>query len=204
MKKRVTGILCWKTLPLLLAAVAPLEAATNVFTVVNSGTSAYVINGASNPNLALVRGFTYLFQINATGHPFWIKTIQGNGTGNGYTNGVAGNATQVGTLIFAVPTNAPSLLFYDCQIHAAMTGQLNIEDPPVVRISSLVVQTNVVLMSTGTAALNVQVAGRSNLITGTWLPVAILTNSYSSGTNTTAINLPTESAMFFQVDQTLP
>ena len=180
------------------------EAATNTFTVVNSGASAYVINGQNNPNLALVRGFSYSFTISASGHPFWIKTIQGIGSGNAYTNGVTGNGTSVGTLTFAVPTNAPSLLFYNCQLHSAMTGQLNIEDPPVVRMIGLVLQTNLVFTSTGTAALNVQIVGTSDLVTDTWLPTSILTNSYSSGTNTTVINLPIESVMFFRVNQTLP
>ena len=73
------------------------------YTVTNNGNSNYVIDGSSNPTLNLLRGFTYTFNINATGHPFYIKTSQTTGTGNQYTSGVTGNGTQSGTLTFAVP-----------------------------------------------------------------------------------------------------
>ena len=91
------------------------------YTVTNSGSGAYVIDGSNNPTLNLLRGFTYTFNINASGHPFYIKTSQTTGTGNQYTNGVTGNGTQSGTLTFAVPYNAPSTLYYICQYHSAMT-----------------------------------------------------------------------------------
>ena len=189
---------------IVLAVVLTGEAATNTFTVVNSGASAYAINGNNNPTLSLVRGFTYSFQINAPGHPFWIKTVQGNGTGDAYTNGVSGNQTQIGTLVFAVPTNAPSPLFYNCELHQLMTGQILIENPPSVRITRFAITTNLVFTSTGTSSLNVRVNTTSNLITGTWSPASVLTNSYADGTNTTTISLPLESVVFFQVRQTLP
>lgn len=180
-------------------------AATNTFAVVNSGTTAYVINGTSNPNLALVRGFVYTFQITASGHPFWIKTIQGTGTGNAYANGVSGNGADTGPVTFAVPTNAPSLLFYNCQFHSSMTGQLNIENPPIVRITGAIVETNSVLLtSTGTAALNVGVETSSNLLDVGWVATTVATNSYAGGTNTTRISLSPEPVLFFRVSQGLP
>lgn len=196
------ALLCtWAFMAVPLGAFA----ATNVFSVVNSGFSAYLINGAANPNLTLVRGFTYDFQINASGHPFLIKTLQGIGAGNAYTNGVSGNGAQVGTITFSVPTNAPALLFYNCQFHAPMTGQLNIQDPPVVRIGGMAVETNrIVLTSSGTTALNVYVKTRYDLTTDTWLSEAVLSNSYSAGTNTTEINLPAEPVRFFRVLQRVP
>jgi hypothetical protein len=117
-------------------------ATTTIFSVVNSGASAYAIDGTNNPNLTLVRGSTYAFQLNASGHPFWIKTIQGTGTGNAYTNGIAGNGTSVGTLTFVVPSNAPALLFYNCQFHGSMTGQLLIVDPPGPTLLAVDVSTN--------------------------------------------------------------
>jgi len=48
-----------------------------VYAVTANGSSNYVINGASNPTLTLVRGETYTFNVNATGHPFWITTASG-------------------------------------------------------------------------------------------------------------------------------
>lgn len=88
-----------------MAVAFSARAATNIFAVVDSGTSAYVINGTSNPDLRLVRGFSYTFNLNASGHPFWIKTIQGTGTGNAYNDGVSGNGTSIGVIQFSVPTS---------------------------------------------------------------------------------------------------
>ena len=103
--------------------------ATTTFTVTNNGITSYVINGTNNPNLKLVRGQTYVFQVNAVGHPFWIKSIQSTGTGNAFSSGVTSNGTQSGSVTFVVPMDAPSTLFYDCEFHPSMTGQLNISDP---------------------------------------------------------------------------
>jgi hypothetical protein len=113
---------------LLLLAAGVAQA--NTFTVGNSGTSDYVINGSNDPALTLYRGRTYTFNVNAPGHPFWIKTNQTTGTGGAFTGGITGNGTSSGALVFAVPTNAPNPLFYNCQFHATMTGVLNIENSP--------------------------------------------------------------------------
>ena len=104
----------------------PVPAQTLVVT--NSGSGAYLIRGQSNPTLTLVRGFRYEFAVNASGHPFFIKTVVGTGTGNQYTSGVTNNGAQVGTIIFDVPSDAPSLLYYQCQFHAPMVGQIIINE----------------------------------------------------------------------------
>ena len=49
------------------------DAGSRSYTVTNNGNSNYVIDGSSNPTLNLLRGFTYTFNINASGHPFYIK-----------------------------------------------------------------------------------------------------------------------------------
>lgn len=189
---------------LLVALLLPATAATNTFSVVNSGASAYVINGVSNPDLFLVKGFTYTFNINASGHPFWIKTIQGAGTDNAFNDGVTGNGTSLGTVQFSVPTNAPSQLFYNCQFHSPMTGTLNITNPPVVRVTGIAVDNQINLISTGTDSLNLYVDSRTNLVAGIWDAVDIASNIYLQGTNTTFINPPTKPAEFFRVRQALP
>jgi hypothetical protein len=100
--------------------------APGTYTVTNSGSGAYVINGANNPTINLTRGITYNFNINATGHPFWIKSVSSTGTGNAYSSGVTNNGTDNGTVVFAVPLAAPNTLYYNCQLHLAMAGQFNI------------------------------------------------------------------------------
>ena len=99
-----------------------------VYTVTNNGASDYVIDGANDPTLYLMRGFTYKFDVNASGHPFYIKTALVTGVGNQYTTGVTNNGTESGTVTFAVPYNAPSTLYYICQYHGGMNGTINISD----------------------------------------------------------------------------
>ena len=116
------------------ASAAYAKANTNIssdltLTVTNSGSGAYVINGASNPSVTLYRGVTYYFSINASGHPFHIQTVSGGySSGNLYTSGVTGAGTQVGTLTFTVPLDAPSNLYYVCQFHSSMNGSFLIEN----------------------------------------------------------------------------
>jgi hypothetical protein len=100
--------------------------AAGTLQVTNTGTSAYVIDGASNPTLTFCRGSTYVFAVNATGHPFYINSVQGTGTSNAYSSGVTGNGTDSRNVTFAVPTSAPATLFYNCSLHTAMTGTIHI------------------------------------------------------------------------------
>jgi hypothetical protein len=104
--------------------------ASNIFNVTASGSSAYIINGQSDPTLTLTEGQTYTFNVNATGHPFWIKTVSSTGTGNAYNSGVTNNGTASGTITFIVPYDAPSTLYYNCEFHSSMAGIINIIDVP--------------------------------------------------------------------------
>ena len=104
------------------------ETGARGFTVTNSGASDYIIDGANDPTLTLLRGFTYIFSVNASGHPFWIKTASVTGTGSAYSSGVTNNGTASGDITFAVPYNAPNTLYYICQYHSGMAGTINISD----------------------------------------------------------------------------
>jgi len=110
-----------------LPAVA-LAADFNV-TADSTTTSAYTINGQLNSTLNLRRGVSYTFQVTSPGHPFYIKTAAVAGTGDTYDTGVTNNGLTSGTLTFSVPANAPSSLFYQCSLHAAMTGGITITNP---------------------------------------------------------------------------
>ena len=98
----------------------------DTFNVTNDGANAYIINSQSNPDLTLVRGRTYTFNVNASGHPFAIKSVQGPGTGNLFSEGVTNNEADTGVVTFVVPADAPDTLYYDCEAHGAMTGTLHI------------------------------------------------------------------------------
>jgi hypothetical protein len=98
------------------------------YDVTNSGSGAYVILGNNNPDLTLARGLTYYFNINASGHPFWIKTDPVTGTGNAYSSGVTNNGVDNGIVTFTVPLDAPNTLYYICQYHGAMVGVFTIRN----------------------------------------------------------------------------
>jgi plastocyanin len=100
------------------------------FTVTNSGAGAYVVSGVQNPTFNLVKGNTYTFVINASGHPFWIQTVSGGySSGNIYSTGTTNLGTDNGTITWTVPTNAPDTLYYACQFHSSMQGTINLIDP---------------------------------------------------------------------------
>ena len=108
-----------------------VAAVTKTYAVTASGSMAYTIEGIANKPLTLVRGRRYVFELYATGHPFWIQT-----SGNGYNSskvylaGVSNSGTQVGTVIFDVPLTAPETLYYQCQYHSMMYGVITVIDEP--------------------------------------------------------------------------
>lgn len=100
------------------------------FEVGNVGATAYTFGftDVQNPELELVRGRTYEFNVDTPGHPFLIKTNQSTGTGDTYDDGVTNNGAATGTITFTVPQDAPDVLFYNCEFHGSMTGRIRIVD----------------------------------------------------------------------------
>lgn len=108
-------------------------AGDTAYIVTNDGTTAYTIDGVSNPQLYLKKGYTYTFTINAAGHPFWLqKTAGAYDAAQLLTteDGVTNNGTASGTLIYAVPQDAPEAIYYVCQNHSAMGGTVTINSTP--------------------------------------------------------------------------
>lgn len=122
----------------ILSCVAGPPAFASDFTVVpdiSGGFGKYSwsisIEGAAavaNPPLYLARNRSYTFGVATNAiHPFWIKSIQGPGSTNGFNDGMSANGVTTSTTItFDVPDNAPESLFYDCAAHAEMTGPIHI------------------------------------------------------------------------------
>ena len=108
------------------------EAVVTEIFVQNIGASDYnfTVKGvqANDPTLTLERGKTYEFDISAQGHPFWIKTDQVTGSSSQYNEGIINNGSSSGKLTFTVSADAPSTLYYICQIHSSMTGIIKIVD----------------------------------------------------------------------------
>ena len=93
----------------------------------NQGMTAWLINGATpNGTLTLTRGQTYLFVVNATGHPFFITSVPGNNPVVPLVDaGLSGNGTANGTVTFTPSSTTPASFSYQCSAHAAMTGTIN-------------------------------------------------------------------------------
>ena len=114
---------------------ATITADNGVF-MVAVGKSGYVINGKVQPTLTVTRGKTYRFDVDTTeNHPFFIKTTKGVGAPtfkyNGgpalaVATGITHNGAHTGTILFTVPTAAPDTLYYNCENHAAMWGEIKV------------------------------------------------------------------------------
>jgi hypothetical protein len=114
-----------------------LSAPTVTYTVVNSGSGAYAFSGTatgSNPTLGPVRrGGTYTFNVNASGHPFYLTTdsaglySSGNYIGE-YTTGVTGSRTDSGNVVWTVDSSTPDTMYYACGLHSSMFGTINVKD----------------------------------------------------------------------------
>ena len=90
---------------------------------------AYEINGVNNPTLIVRRGQTYTFNLDASGHPFWLQTT-GNGhqEANSYSDGFTGNSQTTGEHQWIVPVDAPDEIFYQCEFHPVMFGKIIVVD----------------------------------------------------------------------------
>jgi hypothetical protein len=101
--------------------------------VTASGASAYTMTGTDrngvvsgqNPTLLFYVDDIVDFVINSPGHPFFLKTVANNGTGNTITiNGseIPNNGTSNGTIRWTVHTD--DTFYYICQFHGAMSAPI--------------------------------------------------------------------------------
>ena len=106
------------------------DAVIGRWTVTNNGSSAYRFTGPGgldgsedNSTIYVARGQTYEFNVNASGHPFQIRSSAG---GSAYNTGVTNNGAQSGVVKFEVPFAAPAQLVYQCTNHSGMVGILSV------------------------------------------------------------------------------
>ena len=108
---------------------------TFTISVTNIGGSHYVFNGqdrasnhvdAQDPVVNINQGDTLVFTFNISGsHPFWIKTSQTTGTGNGVTTGtITNNGQQSSNLTWDTNGVTPGTYYYICQIHSSMSNSI--------------------------------------------------------------------------------
>ena len=105
------------------------------YNVASVGSSAYeltnVSTGISGNNLSLSMnlGDTLIFNVIAPGHPFYVKTQAGTGTGN-QASLVSNNGATNGTVTF-IPQSAGTY-YYQCSIHSSMVGTITVVDPDAI------------------------------------------------------------------------
>ena len=110
-----------------VGSVANVIADTFTVTVANPGSgNKYYIDGVLQATLTLSEGQTYVFNWSAaTSHPLRFSTTSDgtHGGGSEYTTGVVKDDSAYTTTI-TVAASAPTLYYY-CQYHSGMGGQLN-------------------------------------------------------------------------------
>ena len=93
--------------------------------VTAAGASDYILSGAfsgNDPPINITIGDTLTFNVNASGHPFYLKTSNTTGTSNAIT--VANNGTSSETITWS-PTTAGTY-YYICEYHAGMVGTITV------------------------------------------------------------------------------
>lgn len=116
--------------------------------VTNNGATAYTMTGTDrlgsvsgdNPTITINRGDTVSFVVNASGHPFYIKTSAG-GTGTGDTvqyPTATSNGSESGIVSWTPNQRTPSSLSgasfkYICENHSSMTGTITVRTGEVTK-----------------------------------------------------------------------
>lgn len=90
----------------------------------------FVVNGVQGRTLTLFRGKTYTFNID-TGpmHDFYITNNAKGWGGAAVTTGVNGNFTYKGVVTFTPSAATPDLVYYACQNHQYMGGEIHVVNP---------------------------------------------------------------------------
>jgi plastocyanin len=100
--------------------------------VTASSASNYTLSGSdrsgavsgSDPSVTIKVGDTVNFAVDASGHPFYLKTVQGTGTED-LISGVTNNGTSNGTVSWT-PTTAGTY-YYQCSLHNGMYGTITVQ-----------------------------------------------------------------------------
>ena len=98
-----------------------------------SGNGDYILNGndgngsvtGNDPSISFTVGDDITFQVMASGHPFYLKTKQGVGTGN-LIPGVNNNGSTNGNITWK--PSSPGTYYYQCSVHNSMNGVITIVD----------------------------------------------------------------------------
>jgi len=108
---------------------------------------------SANPTIYLVKGYTYVFEIGSSDHPFWIKSVATTDASNGIATGPGQmldyNGFEVGNMTLVIPPgySGTNPLFYNCEYHTQMQGVIHIVDTPAEAAASIHAFSILVLMA---------------------------------------------------------
>ena len=102
------------------------ETGSDTFTFIAAGDPPGIgfTQNVNNPEIYVVRGQKYLFDLDSGGFPFYIKSQPTADLNNQYNAGVDNNGAQVGIVTFKVPFNAPNILYYQASNVSGMGGTI--------------------------------------------------------------------------------
>ena len=116
------------------AATSTTASSSKTFNIGVNATSSsdYTLNGddrngtvtGGDPDLTFNAGDTINFNVDASGHPFYLKTTAGTGTGD-TVSGVTNNGTTNQTVTWT-PSSAGTY-YYQCSLHGGMVGTITIQ-----------------------------------------------------------------------------
>ena len=152
-----------------------------VISVTAASSSNYTLSGldvngnvtGNDPNLTFSVGDQITFSVNAAGHPFYLKTVAGTGTGN-LISGVTNNGTTSGSVVWT-PT-ATGTYYYQCSLHSGMVGTITI-------VNSLSL-TAVSTAGSGTVAVNADGLSVDYTPAANFNGTEVVTYTVSDGTDT--------------------
>ena len=112
--------------------ITVIDAKSYEINVTASNASDYTLSGSdrmgivsgSDPNLTFSVGDTIDFVVDASGHPFYLKTVQGTGTNN-LASDVSGNGSESGTVSFTPASTGT--YYYQCSLHNDMYGTIIVQ-----------------------------------------------------------------------------
>lgn len=107
------------------------SAKTYVINVTANSATNYILNGTdrnesvtgNDPSVTVNIGDTIDFAVDASGHPFYLKTVQGTGTSD-LISDVTNNGATNGTVSWT-PT-AAGTYYYQCSLHNGMYGTITV------------------------------------------------------------------------------
>ena len=96
---------------------------------------AYELSGTvtgTNADIKISKGVVLKFNLDAQGHPFWIKTVEGIGKDNAVSSGISGvgQGKWSGELIWDTTAIEEGTYYYQCEYHSRMFGKINVSKKP--------------------------------------------------------------------------